>query len=320
MTGYNDVTHTSIASNEDLPSLALSPLSSWGYISLSGEDSTTFLQGQVTCDVKALTAEHVSLGAHCDAKGKMWSVFTLFHHNDEVALFQPLSAIETELKELKKYAIFSKVELKQGSDICLGLIGKDVQSYMDKLTPDQTGDVRRIEGGSAVKISNQRWLLMFSPQNAQAFSEQFSAPICDDSLWTLLNIIENYPVLTQAEQAQHIPQALNLHALGGISFTKGCYTGQETVARAKYRGTNKRAMYRVSGPRSNADNINLERSVGENWRSAGTLLTSFQFNDNHATGLIILPNNLEATTQLRLSEELDAIWKIEALPYSLDEE
>lgn len=309
----------SLTSSDSLPPLAFAHLDSWGSITIQGDDKTTFLQGQVTCNVATLEVQQSQLGAHCDAKGKMWSVFRLFHHKTALCLFQPLSAIEAELRELKKYAIFSKVDIEQGQDVAIAVCGEQAQSYIDQLIPGQTSDVRQCEGGTAVKVSAQRWLLLLDPAHAQAILEQATTPIYDSSLWTLYDILEAQPALEKEEQNQHIPQALNLQAVNGISFTKGCYTGQETVARAKYRGTNKRAMYRVSGPRMDSSNKTLERSVGENWRTAGTLLNDFQFSDQQATGLMILPNDLEPGTLLRLSTEPDAIWRIEDLPYSLEE-
>ena len=132
------------------------------------------------------------------------------------------------------------------------------------------------------------------------------------------------PKLSAAEQNEHIPQALNLQAIGGISFSKGCYTGQETVARAKYRGMNKREMRIVSGtteqPLTLDSAIELERSVGENWRGAGRLLNVYQFSDNTAIGLIVLPNNLDDDVELRLAEQPEHKWTIQPLPYSLEEE
>jgi folate-binding protein YgfZ len=310
----------SLASSDSLPPLTFAHLDSWGTITIQGDDKTSFLQGQVTCNVATLDVEHSQLGAHCDAKGKMWSVFRLFHHQGAFCLFQPLSGIEAELRELKKYAIFSKVEINQGQDCCIAVLGEQAQSYIDQLIPGQSGDVRQCDGGSAVKVSPQRWLLLLDPAYATTLLENASAPIYDSSIWTLYDILEVQPALEQEEQNQHIPQAVNLQAVNGISFTKGCYTGQETVARAKYRGTNKRAMYRVSGPRRESSATTLERSVGENWRSAGTLLNDFQFSDQQATGLIILPNDLEPGTLLRLSTEPEAIWCINDLPYSLEQE
>ncbi|HAS24528.1 MAG TPA: folate-binding Fe/S cluster repair protein, partial [Vibrio sp.] len=145
-----------------------------------------------------------------------------------------------------------------------------------------------------------------------------------EALWQYHEILDAQPNLSKAEQNEHIPQALNLQAIGGISFSKGCYTGQETVARAKYRGMNKREMRIVSGTTSDVlsleNTIELERSVGENWRGAGRLLNVYQFANNQAIGLMVLPNNLDDDVQLRLTAQPDQTWNILPLPYSLDDE
>ncbi len=320
MSWTTEFTPLSLASSDVLPLLMLSHLPSWSAITLVGPDRKSYLHGQVTCDVTALDPNESTLGAHCDAKGKMWSLFRLFRHNDGYALFQPRSAIEADLKEFRKYAVFSKVDIEQSPDVCLGVLGENAESYIDQLSGGQNGNVRTVEGGTAVKISAQRWLLLIDPARAETLANDFAQIKCDESMWYLFDITEANPVLEQAEQNQHIPQALNLQAIGGISFTKGCYTGQETIARAKYRGTNKRAMYRISGPfdAPMTQMLTLERSVGENWRTAGNLLCQYQYSDGQATGLIILPNDLEPDTRLRIAGYPESIWTIDTLPYPLD--
>ncbi len=311
----------SLSTQDPLPELALAHLTSWGAINMVGQDKKSYLQGQVTCDVVTLAEDQSTFGAHCDAKGKVWSAFRLFHHNDGYAMLQPKSAIDAELVELKKYAIFSKVEITQSQDIVLGLVGQNAIQFIDTIT-ESRGNVRPLPGGTAVMVDQQRWLLMLSEESAQQLCSSISAPLVDEALWTRLDIEAALPVLGAEQQTEHIPQALNLQAIGGISFTKGCYTGQETVARAKYRGINKRAMYMVKGSISTDIQLGeeIERAVGENWRSAGTLLTHYQFADGQAIGLVVLPNNLEADTPLRLKSQPENIWSIEALPYSLNDD
>ncbi len=204
----------------------------------------------------------------------------------------------------------------------LGVAGVNADAFVSALNED-AGDVRIINGGTAVKVEANRWLLVVTEEAAQALIENSNATLTTHELWTRFDIESALPFVSATAQNEHIPQALNIQALGGISFTKGCYTGQETVARAKYRGTNKRAMYIVKGATSttlNDDAIELERSVGDNWRSVGTLLTHYQFSDNQAMGLIVLPNNLDDDTRLRLSSQPDCEWTIAELPYSLDDE
>ncbi len=318
----NTFSHFNINTNDPLPELMLTHLESWGAIQIVGPDAKSYLQGQLTCNVVTLQPEQMTFGAHCDAKGKVWSVFRLFHHNGGYAMFQPLSAIEAELRELKKYAIFSKAELTQSGDIALAIMGSKAQQWVDQ-NSETSDDVRAINGGTAVKIDSQRWLLLVMAEQADNLVNSIEAEKVHEDVWTRFEIEHAFPVISAAEQNEHIPQAVNVQALNGISFTKGCYTGQETVARAKYRGINKRAMYIVKGnvesPLSQEEPVQLERSVGDNWRSAGQLMTHYSFADNTSIGLVVLPNNLEADTELRLQSQPDTRWTIEALPYSLED-
>lgn len=101
MEWQHDFAPLSLSSNDSLPELVLTHLTSWGMITAQGDDKKSYLQGQVTCDVVQLAEDSATFGAHCDAKGKVWSVFRLFHHRGGYAMLQPSSAIETELAELK---------------------------------------------------------------------------------------------------------------------------------------------------------------------------------------------------------------------------
>jgi len=286
-----------------------------------GDDKKSYLHGQVTCDVVSLKPHQATLGAHCDAKGKMWSIFRLFHHLDGYALVQRASGIDTALSEIKKYAVFSKVEITQSEDALLGVMGEQAEAWLSQFV-DTSQEVAAFSAGTAVKVAKQRWLLLVNAEHVDALLANSEAEICDDSLWDWADIDAAIPRIDSQDQASNIPQALNLQALDGISFSKGCYTGQETIARAKYRGMNKRALFKVSGPTLAplSDTTTLERAVGDNWRSAGTLIAQYQYSDQQACGLIVLPKETEADTKLRLSEQPDALWHVEPLPYSLDDE
>ncbi|MFA0567219.1 tRNA-modifying protein YgfZ [Vibrio gallaecicus] len=323
MDWQNEFQPLAYAPNETLPDLMVTHVSDWSAITMVGDDKKSYLQGQVTCDVVTLPSDMSTLGAHCDAKGKVWSIFRLFHHNGGYALLQPKSAIEVELPEIKKYAVFSKVDITETDDQVIGVMGSSANAFIDTLSND-TGDVRVIEGGTAVKVSDERWALLVSSAQVEGLVASSNAEkVCQD-LWQYFEIIDAQPRLSSTNQNEHIPQALNLQAIGGISFTKGCYTGQETVARAKYRGMNKREMCIVSGSTTEqlnlSDSITLERSVGDNWRNAGQLLNVYQFSNNQAIGLIVLPNNLDDDVKLRLVDQPTTEWKILPLPYSLNDE
>ncbi|USD32947.1 MULTISPECIES: tRNA-modifying protein YgfZ [Vibrio] len=321
MEWQQDFAPLSLSSSDSLPELVLTHLTSWGMITAQGDDKKSYLQGQVTCDVVQLAEDETTFGAHCDAKGKVWSVFRLFHHQGGYAMLQPKSAIETELAELKKYAIFSNVEFAESHDVLLGLIGTNANQVIEELS-QQSGDVRAIEGGTALKIDEQRWLLAVDSATAAQLCQSINATKACEDIWTCLDINAAIPAVSKEHQGEHIPQALNVQALGGISFSKGCYTGQETVARAKYRGMNKRALQILRGHCESElkAGAEIERSVGDNWRSAGQLMSHYHFNDGIAIGLAVLPNNLDADTQFRLKDEPNTIWTMQSLPYSLEDD
>ena len=137
----------SIKKDATLPSFAISELNNWALITMVGNDKKSYLHGQVTCDVVALTQGEITFGGHCDAKGKLWSIFQLFHHNDGYALFQRKSAIETELTEIKKYAVFSKVDIEISTEVLLGLTGAAAEEWINEQT-DSKENVRRTSSGA----------------------------------------------------------------------------------------------------------------------------------------------------------------------------
>ncbi|WP_027253581.1 tRNA-modifying protein YgfZ [Photobacterium halotolerans] len=313
----------SLSADAPLPSLALVNLTQWGLVTLVGQDSISYLQGQVTCDVVSLDTRQSTLGAHCDAKGKMRTIFRLFHHRDGLGWLQRQSVMDAQLPELKKYAIFSKTTIEASTDVLLGLTGEQAQATIDSMLGGE-GEVRAFDKGTAVKIDPQRWLLAVDSAAAGEIAEKIAAKavLSDGSLWDLYDIRQALPRVDTETELEFIPQSMNLQALNGISFKKGCYTGQETVARAKWRGINKRAMYIVSGQAEHCPKAGdvLERSVGDNWRKGGTIIAGYQFSDQQSLALVVLPNDLEENTAFRLAAEPENQWQQLPLPYSLDEE
>ncbi len=217
------------------------PLTKLAITRISGQDRAKYLQGQVTCDVNALQPGQQTPGGHCDPKGKLWSNFRLLCLDDSLLLLTSPSVLERQLPELQKFAVFSKVEIAADERHATGIAGTGSDGWI----AEQFGLLQSglIDGGMAVKIEQDRWLLV-SNQQADAL------PQGDESLWWGLEIKAGLPHMEAVHQGEFIPQMLNLQALDGISFNKGCYMGQETVARAKYRGANNRALFLLAGSAS----------------------------------------------------------------------
>ncbi|UYK97371.1 tRNA-modifying protein YgfZ [Pantoea stewartii] len=309
--------------------LTLMSLDTWALVSVVGPDSTSYLQGQLTLDVAALDAAHHLPAAHCDAKGKMWSNLRLFHRGEGYAYLVRRALRDTQLPELKKYAVFSKVTLAADDDVVLlGVAGFQARAALAdrfEALPDSTTPV--VHQGETTLLwfaqPAERFLLVTSLAEAEALKQKLAedAQLTDSTQWLALDIEAGIPVIEPATSAQFIPQATNLQALDAISFKKGCYTGQEMVARAKYRGANKRALYWLSGQASHlpAANDSLELQMGERWRRTGTVLAAVQLDDGVTWVQVVMNNDLEPDSVLRVEGDEGGKLTIQPLPYSLDE-
>lgn len=278
---------------------------------LSGQDRVKYLQGQVTCDVNALQPGQSTLGGHCDPKGKLWSDFRLLCLEESLLLLTTPSVLERQLPELKKFAVFSKVEIAADERHATGLAGKGTDAWVAaQFGLEQSG---LVAGGMAVKIEQDRWLLVSSEQ-ADAL------PAGDESLWWGLEIKAGLPHMEAVHQGEFIPQMLNLQALDGICFNKGCYMGQETVARAKYRGANNRALFLLAGSANEPINAGdtLEIQLGDNWRRSGMVLNAWQ-HQGQAWLTAVLPKDTEADARFRLKQEESSQLTLQPLPYELTE-
>ena len=169
---------------------------------------------------------------------------------------------------------------------------------------------------------DERFLLVTDTATAERVTDTLrgEAQLNNSQQWLALNIEAGLPVIDAANSAQFIPQATNLQALGGISFKKGCYTGQEMVARAKFRGANKRALWYLAGNASRVPEAgeDLELKMGENWRRTGTVLAGVQLDDGRVLVQVVMNNDMEAGSVFRVRDDANTL-SIEPLPYSLEE-
>ncbi|MDX7992552.1 tRNA-modifying protein YgfZ [Xenorhabdus littoralis] len=313
--------------------LTLISLDDWGMVTVTGADTQKYLQGQVTADIASLNANQHVLTAHCDAKGKMWSNFRLFQRGEGFAYIERRSLLDTQLTELKKYAVFSKVTFaKDEESILLGVAGTGSRTALATLfptLPDAESPVIQHETTTLLYLAlpAERFILVTDKTTATQLTgtlvEKFQSQLNDSQQWLALEIEAGFPVIDTASSAQFIPQATNLQAIeNSISFKKGCYTGQEMVARAKFRGANKRAMYWLAGGASSlpvaADD--LEWQLGDKWRRTGSVLAAVRLADDSVWVQVVMNNDMEAGSVFRIREDEGHTLTIQVLPYSLDEE
>ena len=226
------------------------PLTHEGVLAVRGADAGKFLQGQLTCNLNYLSDASASLGARCTQKGRMQSSFRILLEGDGVLLAMANELIEPQLLDLKKYAVFSKSKLtnESASWVRFGLNDGDaalVKLGLD-LGPD-TDTAARTEQAIAIRVSPIRAELWVRADHAEQVSHELAAQLPRGALndWLLGQVRAGIGQVFEQTREEFIPQMINLQAVGGVSFKKGCYTGQEIVARMQYLGKLKRRLYRL---------------------------------------------------------------------------
>lgn len=321
------VTQLSSPSLSELPSAFAIKLTDYSAISLKGEEQTKYLQGQVTCDVNSLIEHPLLNGAHCNAKGKVFSAFRLFNYQNAHLLFQPKSTLQASLAELQKFGVFAKVEIRECTDLAFYIIAgktanQSIKQYFEQV-PDNLNPVINKGNSQIVYLAGQteHYLYIAPIKEAEKLMTSSQLPIYQSSVWQLLEIAEGFPALQESAIGEYVPQMLNLQAINGISFTKGCYLGQETVARMKYLGKNKRALFSLQGHAKKpieAGNI-IETQLGDNWRKAGDVITHYLAEDNTIYIQAVLNNDIQNDTQLRIKGDEDSYLVVANLPYTISE-
>ena len=308
--------------------LTLMTLDDWALATLTGPDGEKYLQGQITADVSALTDDCHLLAAHCDAKGKMWSNLRVFRRNGGFAWIERRSVRDAQLTELKKYAVFSKVTIAADDEqVLLGVAGFQARASLAGLFSELPDSNKQVVTDGATSLlwfahPAERFLLVTDAETATRVTTALrgDAQLNNSQQWLALNIEAGLPVIDAVNSGQFLPQATNIQALGGISFKKGCYTGQEMVARAKFRGANKRALWLLAGKASRVPQAgeDLELKMGDNWRRTGSVLAAVKLDDGRLLVQVVMNNDMEPDSVFRVRDDAGSL-SIEPLPYSLEE-
>jgi len=232
----------------------LCELSQLGLLALSGEDAVSFLQGQVTNDVTQLNGSNAHLSAYCSPKGRMLALFLAFTHDDKLYLQFSQPILERVMKRLTMYVMRTKVDISDVSDdMCrFGINGPDAESIVSETlgtTPKKNYTLTTAAHSLIIKLpsiaGHTRYEIIVDSKQASDIRETLKAKCveADTGCWDWLDVQTGTPDVLATTQDQFVPQMLNLDVLNGINFKKGCYTGQEIVARTHYLGKVKRRTY-----------------------------------------------------------------------------
>jgi len=283
-------------------------------LTISGKDAALLLQGQITCNVNDVTETKSSPGALCNPKGRAITTFLLIKTGDAFLMVLPQELLETVKKRLQMYVLRSDVTLtdSSGQHCLIGLCHSATQT--EPLFGTSQHEVISI----SLSTTQSRYLVIAEADKAIALwsdrvGNQGFQPENSDQ-WRYLDILSGIPWLTIETSEEFIPQMLNLDLLGGISFNKGCYTGQEIVARTHYLGKAKRALFlaecdTLSTPAPNLsiidDSTGTEQAIGKVLQAIhgkeGTLckmLIVLQVSDSNTYNLKLKDNHQHKITLL----------------------
>jgi tRNA-modifying protein YgfZ len=230
-------------------------LSGTGLIAAQGDDAAAFLQGQLTNDVREVSEQHSQLSAYCSPKGRALALLRISRRKDVYYLAVANEVLEASLKRLRMFVLRSRVALENVREefVRIGVSGPRVErDLLDLLgaVPTEVDASAQIGGLSVIRVRGPHPRFEILSEDLDAMEKTWTAlnartaPV-GDAPWRLLDIRAGVPRVYPETADVFVPQMINLNSLDAVSFSKGCYTGQEVVARMQYLGKLKRRMYRA---------------------------------------------------------------------------
>ena len=325
----------------------IAPLPAWGLIHATGPDAEAFLHGQLTNDLLHLPQNTVQWSGYCSAKGRLLASFLVWRDGADGFFLACDKALAPALtKRLRMFVLRAKVVIDDASDkfTCLGMAESEMAGapMAAALTTEantagtgiQPISAARQDGAWRVALPTvdglSRTLVFAAADQATNFIAAQNRPIADTTDWTRLMIKAGEAWITPVTQEAFVPQMINFDAIGGVNFKKGCYPGQEIVARAHYRGAVKRRMYRaqVDAPAKPGDAL---FGSGVDGQECGLIVMAAPAGNGSGDGnpgdkcsvtseiLAVVQMQSQATGEVRLGAADGPLLRFDSLPYAIPE-
>jgi hypothetical protein len=310
----------------------VAPLEHLGLIRVAGSDAVTLLQGQVTSDVREVGAERSQASGLCSPKGRLMASFRIVQEGSDLLLVLPRSLVTPILNRLRMFVLRADARLSDatGERVLLGLQGDPaaVAGSLPGLAelPGAVDEAMAGEGARAVRLPGgalPRFLILAEPAAAPALWEgalAAGARPAGRTAWTLTEVLAGVPDVQPETSEAFVPQMVNLQALGGVSFNKGCYAGQEVVARMQYLGKLKRRMYpaRVQAPETPAPGTDLYAAGDASGQSAGKVVAAAPHPEGGQALLAVLQIDAAEGGPVHLGSREGPALDLKELPYPLE--
>lgn len=302
-----------------------SALDGLGVIAATGDDAARFLHGQLTNDVEHLSADRLLLAGYCSAKGRLLATFRLWRDDRAIYLLLPRELLPGVLKRLSMFVLRAKVRLADESDgwRAWAVFGAGAESKLRAIAgvvpaaPGQCllwGGARLARLHGSARLPERFLVLAPAPEAERLASALSDQPCIGDGAFWWSEIDAGMPTVFAATQERFVPQMINFELVGGVSFSKGCYPGQEVVARSQYRGKLKRRMQLAHGAAAAAAGADVF-AVGDA-EAAGTVVMTASAPGGGFDMLIECPlEKIEAS--LHLGAPDGPVLALRPLPYDL---
>jgi len=307
-------------------STVLCDLGQFGTLRASGEESESFLQNLLSNDIREVgNAAQAQLSSLNSPKGRMLATLLIWRQGDDYLLQLPRVLCEPIRKKLSMYVLRAKVKIADASDeiVTMGLSGADGQEILRARfgeLPESPLGVVSNESGSVIKLSDSRWQINATPQHARLLWTEFKSrarPV-GSGCWDWLHIRSGIPVILPQTQEQFVAQMANFDLVNGVNFKKGCYPGQEIVARTQYLGKLKRRMYLAHIHSSEAPQPGDELfSADMEGQASGMLANVAAAPSGGYDVLAVMPTASRETLPVHWKSPLGAELQFLPLPYML---
>jgi len=305
-------------------STVLCDLGQFGTLRVSGEESESFLQNLLSNDIREVSDARAQLSSLNSAKGRMLATMLVWRAGNDYLLQLPRVLCEPIRKKLSMYVLRAKVKVSDAGEeiVTLGLSGVDAQEILRARfgdLPRSPLDVVSNESGSLMTVGGTRWQINTTPLNADILWTEISrkARPVGSGCWDWLNIRSGIPVILPQTQEQFVAQMANLDLVNGVNFKKGCYPGQEIVARTQYLGKLKRRMYLAHIDSSEAPNPGDELfSADMEGQASGMLANVAAAPSGGYDALAVLQTSSRETQQVHLKSPQGAALQFLPLPYT----
>jgi tRNA-modifying protein YgfZ len=292
--------------------VVMADLSHEGILRVDGADARTFLQGQLSTDMLALSPLISQLSSWNNPKGRVVTLLRLWESGGAIHMALPRSLTPSVLKRLTMYVLRSKVRLTDTSDalVHFGIAGREAPSMLaacDWSAPSEVNAVSIKDGATLTRLHGDtpRFVVLGEPDKVMplwnALKDNGARPVGADA-WALLRILAREPVIYPETSEHFVAQMLGLEELGAIDFQKGCYIGQEVIARAHYRGAVKRHLHRASCIASQHIPPGTQIYVDGSVQVAGEIVDSRRDSQDKNQMLLIIQDDLK-NSQLSLKDK-----------------